>query len=120
MRLAAPGFMVMGLVSGLALASHSDSESFLVVHARSAQVDASDEGSGRWSGSSRLLVTFAKLAQFWWLDSSVFLTRTSHHKTTHANSPCGAQPGWAFQSACFPNTAVEIQGSQPQTNKWFL
>ena len=32
-RLAAPGFMVMGLVSGLALASHSDSESFLVVHA---------------------------------------------------------------------------------------
>ena len=27
------GFMVMGLVSGLSLASHSDSESFLVVHA---------------------------------------------------------------------------------------
>ena len=28
-----PGFMVMGLVSGLSLANHSDSESFLVVHA---------------------------------------------------------------------------------------
>ena len=27
------GFMVMGLVSGLSLASHSDAESFLVVHA---------------------------------------------------------------------------------------
>ena len=27
------GFMVMGLVSGLSLANHSDSESFLVVHA---------------------------------------------------------------------------------------
>ena len=27
-----PGFMVMGLVSGLSLANHSDSESFLVVH----------------------------------------------------------------------------------------
>ena len=27
------GFMVMGLVSGVSLASHSDSESFLVVHA---------------------------------------------------------------------------------------
>ena len=26
------GFMVMGLVSGLSLADHSDSESFLVVH----------------------------------------------------------------------------------------
>ena len=29
---AVSGFMVMGLVSGLSLASHSDSESFLVVH----------------------------------------------------------------------------------------
>ena len=27
------GFMVMGSVSGLSLANHSDSESFLVVHA---------------------------------------------------------------------------------------
>ena len=27
------GFMIMGLVSGLSLANHSDSESFLVVHA---------------------------------------------------------------------------------------
>ena len=27
------GFMVMGLISGLSLANHSDSESFLVVHA---------------------------------------------------------------------------------------
>ena len=27
------GFMVMGLVSGLSLANHSDSESFLVMHA---------------------------------------------------------------------------------------
>ena len=27
------GFMVMGLVSGLSLANHSDSESFLVAHA---------------------------------------------------------------------------------------
>ena len=30
--LAVSGFMVMGLVSGLSLDSHSDSESFLVVH----------------------------------------------------------------------------------------
>ena len=33
MWLAVLGFMVMGLVSGLSLANHSDSESFLVVHA---------------------------------------------------------------------------------------
>ena len=33
MWLAVSAFMVMGLVSGLSLASHSDSESFLVVHA---------------------------------------------------------------------------------------
>ena len=33
MWLAGSGFMVMGLVSGLPLAIHSDSESFLVVHA---------------------------------------------------------------------------------------
>ena len=33
MWLAVSGFMVMGLVSGLSLANHSDSESFLVVHA---------------------------------------------------------------------------------------
>ena len=31
--LAVSGFMVMGLVSGLFLANHSDSESFLVAHA---------------------------------------------------------------------------------------
>ena len=31
--LTASGFMVMGLVSGLSLANHSNSESFLVVHA---------------------------------------------------------------------------------------
>ena len=33
MWLVVSGFMVMGLVSGLSLANHSDSESFLVVHA---------------------------------------------------------------------------------------
>ena len=32
MWLAVSGFMVMGLVSGLSLANHSDSEFFLVVH----------------------------------------------------------------------------------------
>ena len=44
MWLAVSGFMVMGLVSGLALASHSDSESFLVVHALFSQDGCQQEG----------------------------------------------------------------------------
>ena len=41
---AVSGFMVMGLVSGLSLASHSDSESFLVVHALFSQDGCQKEG----------------------------------------------------------------------------
>ena len=44
MWLAVSGFMVMGLVSGLALASLSDSESFLVVHALFSQDGCQQEG----------------------------------------------------------------------------
>ena len=36
--------MVMGLVSGLSLASHSDSEAFLVVHALFSQDGCQSEG----------------------------------------------------------------------------
>ena len=42
------GFMVMGLVSELSLANHSDSGSFLVVPSCSAKMDASEKDSGRW------------------------------------------------------------------------
>ena len=42
--LAVSGFMVMGLVSGLTLANHSDSESFLVVHALFRQDGCQREG----------------------------------------------------------------------------
>ena len=42
--LAVSGFMVMGLVSGLSLANHSDSESFLVVHALFSQDGCQREG----------------------------------------------------------------------------
>ena len=38
------GFMAMGLVSGLSLANHSDSESFLVVHALFSQDGCQREG----------------------------------------------------------------------------
>ena len=42
--LAVLGFMVMGLVSRLSLANHSDSESFLVVHALFSQDGCQTEG----------------------------------------------------------------------------
>ena len=42
--LAVSGFTVMGLVSGLSLANHSDSESFLVVHALLSQDGCQREG----------------------------------------------------------------------------
>ena len=46
MWLAVLGFMVMGLVSGLSLANHSDSGSFLVAHASLSQ-DGFQQG-GFW------------------------------------------------------------------------
>ena len=54
------GFMVMGLVSRLSLANHSDSESFPVVPC-SAKMDAREKDSGRWSDMWCLLLTFPEL-----------------------------------------------------------
>ena len=58
--LAVSGFMVMELVSRLSLANHSDSESFMVVHALFSQDDARED-SGRWLDMWCLLLTFPKL-----------------------------------------------------------
>ena len=58
--LAVSGFMVMGLVSGLSLANHSDSRSFLVVHTSLSQ-DGFQRGGfweNIWTGISCLLLTF--------------------------------------------------------------
>ena len=54
------GFMVMGLVSKLSLANHSDSESFPVMHALFNQDRCQREGSisGRWLDMWCLLLTF--------------------------------------------------------------
>ena len=49
------GFMVMGLVSGWSLASHSNSGSFLVAQHRSAKMDASERDSGKWTDMRCLL-----------------------------------------------------------------
>ena len=50
------GFMVMGLVSGLSLANHSDSESFLVVHALFSQ-DGCQRG-GFWEVVGQVVSPF--------------------------------------------------------------
>ena len=47
---------------------------------------------------------FQNSSGWWWLISSVFLTRTSCRKTSHANSYCGAWPGWAVLVSVLPLT----------------
>ena len=90
------GYMVMRLVSRLSLASHSDSESFLVVHTLLSQDGCQREGF--WE-VVEYVVTFWPFLNssggWWWLLSSAFLSRTSCLKTTHANGYYGAWPGWA-------------------------
>ena len=50
-----------------------------------------------------LRVTFPDSSGWWRLISSVFLTRTSWRKTTHANGYYGAWPGWAVSISVSPN-----------------
>ena len=65
---------------------------------------------------------FLNSSSWWWLISSVFLTRTSCHKATHANGYGDAWPGGWFPCA-FPNIKIiEIKGmiyvthlNQPKT-----
>ena len=61
--LAVSGFMVMGFVSGLSLANHSDLESFLVVHALFSQDRCQREGFWEVVGHMYFLLTFPKLFQ---------------------------------------------------------
>ena len=100
------GFMMMGLVSGLSLANHSDSR---VLPGGAHLVQP------RWMPERRILGggwtcgvsfwPFLKSSSSWRLISFVFLTRTSCHKTTHAN---GAWPGWAVSISVLPLTIIGI------------
>ena len=97
--------MVMGLVSGLSSANHSDSESFLVVHALFSQGGCQREGF--WEVVGHVGVSFwpfLNSSNWRWLISSVLLTRTSCHKTTYANGYYGAWPGWAVSASVLPLT----------------
>ena len=99
----ASGFMVMGLVSRLSAASHFDAGPFLVVHLLLSQRGCQTRrvlGGGRTHGVS--FWPLPNSSSLCWLFSSMFLTRTSCHKVTHAAvTVVPSQGGW-FQSACFP------------------
>ena len=80
------GFMVIGLVSRLSLANHSDSGSFLVVHASLSQGGFQRGGFwevGRTCDVSCWPFACSSRSRWWWLVSSIFLTRTSCRKITH-------------------------------------
>ena len=47
---------------------------------------------------------FLNSSGWWWLISFMFLTRTSCHKTTHANGYYGTWPGWAVSVSVLPLT----------------
>ena len=83
--LAVLGFMLIGLVSGLPLANHADS--VLPVSTRMAQprwmLARGILGGGRTRSVS--FWPFPNSSNWWWLISSMFLTRISCRKTIHAN-----------------------------------
>ena len=104
MWLAVLGFLVMGLLSGLSFVNHSDSESFLVVHALFRQDGCQREGFREVIRHVPLFWPFLNSSSWWWLISYMFLTRTSCPKTTHANVCYGAWPGWAVSVCVLPLT----------------
>ena len=94
------GLMMMGFVSRSSLANHSGSEWLLhVAQPRLCQ------GEGFWKVGGQ--VTFWPLLNYsgwWWLVSSMFLTRTSYHKIIHTDGYYGACPEWAVSVSVFPLT----------------
>ena len=97
------GFMVMGLVSGLSLANHSDSESFLVVHALFSQDGCQREGFWEVVGQvvspfdlSQTLLVGGGLLVLYSLSGSPVIKQLMQMVTTVPGQ------GGRFQSVCFP------------------
>ena len=62
-------------------------------------------GGGSWTCGVSFL-PFPNSSGWWRLISSVFFTRTSCSKTTHANGYYGAWPGWAVSISVLPLTIL--------------
>ena len=94
--------MVMGLVSGLSLANHSNSESFLVAHASLSQdgLFAGERDSGKWTDMqcllSRTLPVGGGLLVPYSLSGSPVIKQLMQMVTMVAGQ------GGRFQSVCFP------------------
>ena len=90
----------MGLVFRVSLANHSDSKSFLVVHALLSQHDFQQVGFREVVGQVASPLDLSRT-----LAVGVFLTSTSCHEITHAKGYYGAWPGWVVSVSGLPLTA---------------
>ena len=99
--------MLMGLVSGLSLANHSDSESFLVVHTLFSQ-DGCQRG-GFWEVVGHVVSPFDlswTLLVAGGLLVPCSLPEPPMVKTTHADDYYGAWPGWVVSLSVLPLTTL--------------
>ena len=78
----ARGFYDDGISFWLSPANHSDSGSFL--WCRQCSSKRSHQG-GLWEVGGDMASPFPNSSGWWWFVSSVFLSRTSYHKITHAS-----------------------------------
>ena len=103
--LAVSGFMVMGLVSGLPLANHSDSESFLVVQALFSQDECQREGF--WE-VVQLVVSVFDLSGTLPVGGGLLVpcSLPGPPVIKHANGYYGAWSGWAVSVSVLPLTVV--------------
>ena len=104
------------LPCGLQFGFYGDGISFPVVFSQSFWLRVLPGGANitqpRWIPARRILGggrtrgvsfwPFLNSSSWWWLISSMFLTRTSCGKTTHANGYCGAWPGRAVSVCALP------------------
>ena len=89
-----------GLASGLTVATHSDAGSFLVAHTSLSQ-DGFQQGGfweDTWTGVSSLILSLPDSSSWWWLISSVLITRVSCCEITHPRGYCGPWRGEQFPS----------------------
>ena len=119
------------LSQACSLGFYGDGISFRVVLSQSFWLRVLPAGAGlvqpRWMPERRILgrgrtggvsfLPFLNSSCWWRLISSLFLTRTPCHKTTHANGYYGAWPGWAVSISVLPLTTPPCETSY---SRYFL